>query len=107
MLISANKAINISTKFHKIWLDITDPIKTTITVPNLIIKLPLLLLKICYFINIESPNEKNLYLFFTASWYEDNIISFDAKADTSIISVDFGKWKLVIRADIPLNWYPG
>ena len=41
--------------------------------------------------NIESPNEKNRYLFFTASLYAFSIISFVENAATNIINVDFGK----------------
>ena len=35
------------------------------------------------------------------------IKSWPAKAETSIIKVDLGKWKLVIKQSIALNSYPG
>ena len=56
-----------------------------------------------YLINIASPNEKNRYLSFTASSYAESTCSFPANADTSMTSVDSGRWKLVIRASRILN----
>ena len=53
--------------------------------------------------NILSPNEKNLYFSFTAVLYAFRIFSLPASAETNITSVDFGKWKLVIKQLIPLN----
>lgn len=46
---------------------------------------------------IASPNEKNRYLSFTAVSYAFIIFSFPASAETSIKSVDSGRWKFVIR----------
>ena len=60
-----------------------------------------------YLINIASPNEKNLYFSFTASLYAFITLSLPAKVETSIISVDCGKWKFVIKLSTTLNLYPG
>ena len=57
--------------------------------------------------NIQSPNEKNLYFSSTAVLYKCIVLLRPAKADTSIISVDLGKWKLVISASTTLNSYGG
>ena len=56
---------------------------------------------------MQSPYEKNLYLFLIASAYALKIKSFPANALTSINNVDFGKWKLVIKLSITLNSYGG
>ena len=50
-----------------------------------------------------SPNEKNLYLSFTASLYISSVFSLPTSADTSIINVLSGKWKLVMSALTHLN----
>ena len=60
-----------------------------------------------YSINIASPKLKNLYFCCTASLYAFITNSLLARADTSIISVDSGKWKFVIRLSTHLNLYPG
>ena len=57
--------------------------------------------------NIASPKEKNLYFSSTAVLYAARICSLLANADTSIKSVDSGRWKLVISASSTLNLYPG
>lgn len=58
-------------------------------------------------INIASPKEKKRYFSLTASLYAFKIKSLPAKAETSIIKVDLGKWKLVIKASIASYLYPG
>ena len=60
-----------------------------------------------YFINIASPKLKNRYLSRTASSYAASTCSFPASADTSMMSVDSGRWKFVIRQSRALNRYPG
>ena len=60
-----------------------------------------------YLMNIASPKEKNRYFSRTASAYAFMICSFPANADTSISSVDSGRWKLVISASMILKRYPG
>ena len=74
---------------------------------NRLLKSNILSKYINYLINIQSPNEKNLYLFSTAVLYTFIVLSKPINADTSIISVDFGKWKLVIKASTTLNLYGG
>lgn len=54
-------------------------------------------------ISIASPKEKNLYFSLTASLYTANISSRLHNAETSIIRVLSGKWKLVIRQSTALN----
>ena len=57
--------------------------------------------------NIASPKEKNLYFSLTAVSYVSRIFSLPTIAATSIISVDSGRWKFVIRQSTALNLYPG
>ncbi len=54
-------------------------------------------------INIASPKLKNLYFSSTAVLYAFNIFSLPASAETSIRSVDSGRWKFVIRQSTALN----
>ena len=56
-----------------------------------------------YSMSIASPNEKNLYLSFTAVVYASIILSLPAKADTSISNVLSGRWKFVIKESTALN----
>ena len=56
-----------------------------------------------YSINIASPKLKNRYLSLTASSYAASTCSLPASALTSMISVDSGKWKFVIRQSSTLN----
>lgn len=58
---------------------------------------------LCHKISIASPNEKNRYRSFTAMRYASSTRSRPASADTSITSVDCGRWKFVISASITLN----
>ena len=51
----------------------------------------------CQMISMASPNEKNRYRSLTASLYAASTCSLPARADTSIKSVDSGRWKFVIR----------
>ena len=60
-------------------------------------------IKICYSINIASPNEKNLYRSAIASRYAASVFPRPANADTSIIRVLSGKWKFVISPSMHLN----
>ena len=53
--------------------------------------------------NIASPKLKNRYLSRTASSYAASTCSRPASADTSIISVDCGKWKFVMSASTALK----
>ena len=57
--------------------------------------------------NIASPKEKKRYLLSTAILYDFKMYSLEAKADTNITNVLFGKWKLVIKPSTALNLYPG
>ena len=56
-----------------------------------------------YTIIIASPKLKKRYLSFTASSYAAITCSFPANAETSMISVDSGRWKFVINASRILN----
>ena len=51
-----------------------------------------------YFINIASPKLKKRYFSSTAVLYAFIILSLPARLETNIINVDFGRWKLVIKA---------
>lgn len=56
-----------------------------------------------YRINIASPKLKKRYLSLIASSYAFNTCSLPANAETSITSVDSGRWKFVIRQSSTLN----
>ena len=60
-----------------------------------------------YTIIIASPKLKNRYLSLTASSYAASTCSLPASALTSMISVDSGKWKFVIRQSTTWNVLPG
>lgn len=57
----------------------------------------------CYLMNIASPKEKKRYFSFIATLYAFKIISLLDKAETSIIKVLCGRWKLVTRASTNRN----
>ena len=54
-----------------------------------------------------SPKEKNRYRSLTAVLYSSSVFSRPTSADTSMMSVDSGRWKLVMSASTHLNLYGG
>ncbi len=71
---------------------------------NAITRQPLFLPKIfTHTTSIASPKLKKRYFSFTASSYAASTCSLPASALTSIMSVDSGKWKLVISPSNTLN----
>ena len=92
------------TRFFKVVHDLNNPVLRFISYDSLFPDINLTFVRFCvYSINIASPKLKNRYLSLTASSYAASTCSLPASALTSMISVDSGKWKFVIRQSSTLN----